>query len=1323
MASEDTELLGTLNYFMLEGYFRRVQSTVAEANKRLGFDPVLTLYKGLSLLNESQPQDCIREVSSVKDKSVVDVAKYVLLIQAHKRCKNVDKERVGQLDARLKEIRRKSSDVQIYFAAVAYWHVGNYKHALEYADRLVKNNENFKQGIILKAWIEITAAKEPYNKDTAKKYINSIKKSGKAFDQGLVENKDPFGLIGRARCLIRAKKFSPAMESTNQVIVSFPDFVPAHAERMRCYLALLNWDQMLDSANRLLNMTTQYPEALILVTMHTITQAGDYNVAVDKLSELNQAIDRFEPMNSKLYYDCGKLFATLAGKNMHILKLTSSMISHAMSIEPKVKYNIELAKQLFLMGKYKEADGEYRRCMELDETSVSSMLGSLYCQLHMKHNLQDMNDQLEFLNEVAKNDNIESELCLLRAMHGRLSGSDSMAMVDLLERCTKLHFTSTTQLHMSTNYMQAFDISFCMMLVNELFNHVPSQPLNSGETPSTALKCCDQILTTINKIAPGIHQALFYRAKTLFISGDMDSAGLILDKCLETDVTYAPAHLLKADIHLQKGNLSMVGKYLDTALSYNFQIREHPKYHLLKSRTSLHAGNEHEAITTLKMAMNLPGVRTRHEKAPVEGGDRLDIFLLLVHALLKNEQIHEAAKVMQDALNSFRGTPEEVRVQIANSELSVKRGDIESALSTLRTIKPNQPYYVQAKQKMAAIFLQYRKDKQLFTSCYRELHDKNPSIHTAMLLGDAYMKVNQPNDAVKVYENALRKNPKDGELAKKIGQVLTTTHDFKKAITYYETAIKNGQKWLRFELAHLLIKLKNYSKAERVLQAETANEEEDQRSQLDKNISEARRLVLLATLYRDTQRPQEEMQALNRAREVQARVLKRAQIEQPDKVEKEKVQAGQLCCQLANYCKQVENNLHNSIKYLKEALVYTPKDTKILLDLARIELQAGNTENCQQYCHQVLKITDDSNDQASMMLADVMFNKKEYRQAIFHYEKLLESKPDHYEAMARLIGLLRRGGRLKDVESFLQSAEDRCGKAKCEMQAGFQYCKGIYNWYCGRAGEALKLLNRSRMDSEWSEKALEIMIRICLNPDQQTLGGEVFESLQQQSNSERPETNTALSTAERLVKEFQSNEDPFKAEVLQNLVLAASKSKPSAERALNNFVEIGQKKRDYVPALLGMAIAYQMIKQTPKARNQLKRISKMQWSHEDAEYFEAAWLLLSDLYISAGKYDVATDLLKKCLEHNKSCCKAYEYLGFIYEKEQSYKDAASHYETAWQYSGQNNPVIGYKLAFNYLKAKKHIEAINVSNKVLKIYPDYPKMKKEILEKARLSLRT
>ena len=104
--------------------------------------------------------------------------------------------------------------------------------------------------------------------------------------------------------------------------------------------------------------------------------------------------------------------------------------------------------------------------------------------------------------------------------------------------------------------------------------------------------------------------------------------------------------------------------------------------------------------------------------------------------------------------------------------------------------------------------------------------------------------------------------------------------------------------------------------------------------------------------------------------------------------------------------------------------------------------------------------------------------------------------------------------------------------------------------------------------------------------------------------------NAALVTAERLVKEYRSS-DPFKGVVLENLVMIATKHKPNVERSLASFVDICQKKvrvckmvvwigcnklfsqKDYVPGLLGMAIAYQVLKQTPRARNQLKRISKV----------------------------------------------------------------------------------------------------------------------------------
>lgn len=41
---------------------------------------------------------------------------------------------------------------------------------------------------------------------------------------------------------------------------------------------------------------------------------------------------------------------------------------------------------------------------------------------------------------------------------------------------------------------------------------------------------------------------------------------------------------------------------------------------------------------------------------------------------------------------------------------------------------------------------------------------------------------------------------------------------------------------------------------------------------------------------------------------------------------------------------------------------------------------------------------------------------------------------------------------------------------------------------------------------------------------------------------------------------------------------------------------VSQQQAENVPALLGMATAYMMLKQTPRARNQLKRIAKMEWN-------------------------------------------------------------------------------------------------------------------------------
>lgn len=56
-------------------------------------------------------------------------------------------------------------------------------------------------------------------------------------------------------------------------------------------------------------------------------------------------------------------------------------------------------------------------------------------------------------------------------------------------------------------------------------------------------------------------------------------------------------------------------------------------------------------------------------------------------------------------------------------------------------------------------------------------------------------------------------------------------------------------------------------------------------------------------------------------------------------------------------------------------------------------------------------------------------------------------------------------------------------------------------------------------------------------------------------------------------------------------------------------------------------------------------------------------------------------------------------MGFVNEKDGAYEDAAEFYENAWSFCGERDPTIGYKLAFNYLKAKKYVEAIEISHMV------------------------
>lgn len=61
-----------------------------------------------------------------------------------------------------------------------------------------------------------------------------------------------------------------------------------------------------------------------------------------------------------------------------------------------------------------------------------------------------------------------------------------------------------------------------------------------------------------------------------------------------------------------------------------------------------------------------------------------------------------------------------------------------------------------------------------------------------------------------------------------------------------------------------------------------------------------------------------------------------------------------------------------------------------------------------------------------------------------------------------------------------------------------------------------------------------------------------------------------------------------------------------------------------------------LLKQVPKARTQLKRLAKAPWVLAEAEDLEKSWLLLADIYCQGGKFDLASELLRRCVQYNKA---------------------------------------------------------------------------------------
>ncbi|XP_073797334.1 tetratricopeptide repeat protein 21A isoform X2 [Danio rerio] len=852
------------------------------------------------------------------------------------------------------------------------------------------------------------------------------------------------------------------------------------------------------------------------------------------------------------------------------------------------------------------------------------------------------------------------------------------------------------------------------------------------QNESSALDIIHQILL----IYPDFTPALLMKMKIFMALQDYEQTEDIAHRVLERDAQDLKALQMLTVIAVVKDGDTELVKQRQQALVSALELREpcNPSLHveitavisrlirdqfqfnLIKAQALLRSGDVKSAIQCLNLIMKMPGVQGPSEgpqSSIISSSERLCVFLQLSEALRVNGDQHEAAKVLEDAVVFFRGMPEETQLTLAHVDLALTRDDVDAAVLILQNILPTESSYIQAREKMAHIYLERRNDKKLFIACYKEITEQLPGAHTSILLADAFMKIHQPEEAARIYQEVETIAPKC-TLTKKIGHALVKAHEYDKAVCYYETALRRDSLdcVLSLELSELLLKLKRFNRAQQVLEQALDHQPT---CALAAMMNDVKALRVLVKVLRA--RDESALDVIQKMHDLQLRVIIRVSSEHQAELEEQKKLLSSICCDWAQEF-HLRHELEKAKRHYTDALNHRPDDQQVLLHLAALYYEQQKLDYCEELCVKILQLQQE-HTAAAMLFADTLYWKNQKEEAVKIYTSIMKRNPDNFHAMAKFLQILRRMGKLEDAVSVFNACEKF--NPLTLREAGYQYCKGLYLWHSHQTSSSLTHLNKARGDADWGKPALEMMIHICLNPDKIIFGGEILDKGLRENISES-ENEMRMNTAHNLLRMFhpRCRSEQDKAALLLNECRIYSRKHTQVETAVLELADTLANNVMLEECLLLMAEGFVQLKQIPRARNFLKRLTRMNWSDTNADYMEKGCLLLADMYIKMGKYTEGRTLLHRCTQHNKSCSKAYEYEGFMLENEQRYRDAALQYELAWRHSRQ--PAVGYRLALNYLKSQNYTLAVDVCRQVLQQHPDYPQINTEILTRARLSLR-
>jgi tetratricopeptide repeat protein 21B len=247
--------------------------------------------------------------------------------------------------------------------------------------------------------------------------------------------------------------------------------------------------------------------------------------------------------------------------------------------------------------------------------------------------------------------------------------------------------------------------------------------------------------------------------------------------------------------------------------------------------------------------------------------------------------------------------------------------------------------------------------------------------------------------------------------------------------------------------------------------------------------------------------------------------------------------------------------------------------TQALIEIAKAHYNHKNDLSvAEEYCSRLLRMNLEV-EEASMLLSKVLVERTNFISAVHHIRQVFEviesanskkkalsqtlntkQQQQLFDSIIIMIEISRRCNRLSECEKYIKDLEEHFGRENHQVLL----CNGLYQRYCNKPNEALKCFNISRRHIQTKEESIYQMIDIFLNPDNDIVGTEVLDLIQDQNENgglteaEQQDTEMlSIAMAEKLLKDLPGRDPkPLKQSILEIQVLMATKQKPMLEQAM-----------------------------------------------------------------------------------------------------------------------------------------------------------------------------